>query len=227
MDLGVGATVFARWARGLHASTTMQHIQFNQCAGDIIPPPFRAIPDELPLSSCLCVGQYCTSGLASGCRTTPQRRDTKAGLSVWHAILADVASAAVRAWPLAALGVSRLVVTKGLHYQEHVSEYGIHWNFFATLFCMRIVVVPMNRLRPARLRLWLALLAVCVYQWLLVRGGLSEFIVDAPRNTLFSMNREGVLGLVGFVAIYFIAKELGSQIWARRRKNEKVILVAV
>lgn len=85
----------------------------------------------------------------------------------------------------------------------------------------------MNRLRPARVRLWLALCAVCIYQWSLVRGGLSAFIVDAPRDTLFSMNREGVLGLVGFVAVYFIAKELGSQIWAHRQKNDKVSLVAV
>lgn len=137
-------------------------------------------------------------------------------------MVVDGVSTAVRAWPLAALGASRLVVIKGLNYQEHVSEYGVHWNFFATLFFLRIVLVPLNRLRPARLRHLLALISMCVYQWLLVNGGLSDFIVDAPRDTLFSMNREGVLGLVGFVAIFYIAEELGSQVRIGRNKTEKV-----
>lgn len=144
------------------------------------------------------------------------------GWSVWCAALADITSAAIRAWPLAALGVSRLVVIKGLGYQEHVSEYGVHWNFFATLFFMRLVVVPMDRLCPVRLRSCLALAAIGVYQWFLVRRGLSDFIVYAPRDTLFAMNREGVLGLVGFVTIYYIAEELGSQIQTQRQKLDKV-----
>lgn len=137
-------------------------------------------------------------------------------------MLTEITSAAIRAWPLAALGVSRLVVIKGLGYQEHVSEYGVHWNFFATLFFMRLVVVPMNRLGPTRVKCYLALAAICGYQWFLVKGGLSDFIVHSPRDTLFAMNREGVLGLVGFVAIYYIAEELGSQIYAQRQKPNKV-----
>ncbi|CAM9296987.1 unnamed protein product [Pylaiella littoralis] len=162
------------------------------------------------------------SGLASGCRTKPQSRHAELGWSVWRTVVADIASAAIRAWPLAALGVSRLLVIKSLGYQEHVSEYGVHWNFFATLFFMRLVVVPMNRIGPVRLKCYLAIAAICGYQWLLLKGGLSEFIVLSPRDTLFAMNREGVLGLVGFVAIYYIAEELGSQIKAQREKPNRV-----
>ena len=132
-----------------------------------------------------------------------------------------MALVAVRGWPLAALGVSRLFVIKGLGYQEHESEYGVHWNFFATLYCVRLLVALMAWLHPAHLSLCLALLGLLFYQKML-SAGLSDYIEHAPRDTLFSMNREGVLGIVGFVAIYFIAEELGSYIQTFRRKSEKV-----
>lgn len=136
-------------------------------------------------------------------------------------LLVELASVSVRSWPIAALGVSRLVVIKGLGYQEHVSEYGVHWNFFATLFSLRLIVVALSRLRLARVRLFLALAALGVYQCMLL-GDLRTFIVDAPRLTLFSMNREGVLGLVGFVAIYYIADELGKWLSGHLRKVTEV-----
>lgn len=159
------------------------------------------------------------SGLASGCKA--RRQGAKKSSPRPSLLLVELASVAVRSWPIAALGVSRLVVIKGLGYQEHVSEYGVHWNFFATLFCLRVVVVALSRLRPARARLFLALAALGVYQWMLL-GDLRAFIVDAPRLTFFSMNREGILGLISFVAIYYIAEELGKWLSGYLRKVTKV-----
>lgn len=43
--------------------------------------------------------------------------------------------------PLLVLGVIRLLTNKGLEYQEHVSEYGVHWNFFFTLCFMELFVL--------------------------------------------------------------------------------------
>jgi len=43
--------------------------------------------------------------------------------------------------PLVVLGCARLFATWGVQYQEHVSEYGVHWNFFFTLAVVKVTHV--------------------------------------------------------------------------------------
>ena len=43
--------------------------------------------------------------------------------------------------PLKLIGIISLAITKGLEYQDHVSEYGVHWNFFFTLCCVELIMI--------------------------------------------------------------------------------------
>ena len=111
------------------------------------------------------------------------------------------------ALPLLVLGAARLVTTKAAQYQEHVSEYGVHWNFFFTLGAVQLLLVL---LRPPTA--WSAAAALAIagaYQAALSLLGLAEYIEHAPRETLLSMNKEGVCSSLGYVAIYLLGVQLG------------------
>eukprot|EP01111_Echinosteliopsis_oligospora_P014926 TRINITY_DN5747_c0_g1_i2.p1 TRINITY_DN5747_c0_g1~~TRINITY_DN5747_c0_g1_i2.p1 ORF type:complete len:240 (-),score=41.46 TRINITY_DN5747_c0_g1_i2:313-1032(-) len=49
-------------------------------------------------------------------------------------------------FPLFILGLVRILLTKSVNYQEHVSEYGTHWNFFFTLMAVGLIssILPIS-----------------------------------------------------------------------------------
>ena len=64
--------------------------------------------------------------------------------------------------PLIVMGVARFVMNKQVNYQEHYSEYGIHWNFFLTLGCVALISACLN-LKNKNYEI-LALLLMITYQ---------------------------------------------------------------
>jgi glucosaminylphosphatidylinositol acyltransferase len=113
--------------------------------------------------------------------------------------------------PLLALGCARLVTVSAADYQVHVSEYGVHWNFFFTIAAVALCSALAQRLLPSSTSAYVgAGVAVLVaYQWAL-RSGLEHWIVTADRTTgLLASNKEGVTSAVGYLALYLIAVAVG------------------
>lgn len=48
------------------------------------------------------------------------------------------------------LGLLRLLSTRGVDYQSHASEYGVHWNFFFTLGALRLAASAVEGLGAGR-----------------------------------------------------------------------------
>lgn len=123
--------------------------------------------------------------------------------------------------PLLALGLVRLYSVKGLDYAEHVTEYGVHWNFFFTLALLPPSVALFDALfavTPSALAL-LSILIVGLYQAVLEFTDLKAYILTAPRTDLLSMNREGVFSFYGYLAIFLAGKALGLQILPRNASS--------
>lgn len=112
--------------------------------------------------------------------------------------------------PLLVLGFIRLYSVKGLDYAEHVSEYGVHWNFFFTL----ALLAPFMAVFDAVFRFVpsYAVLGVIIsvaYQITLESTSLQDYILIAPRVDLLSKNREGLFSFFGYLAIFLIGQDTG------------------
>ncbi|KAF7557203.1 hypothetical protein G7046_g6088 [Stylonectria norvegica] len=112
--------------------------------------------------------------------------------------------------PLLVLGIIRFLSVKGLDYAEHVTEYGVHWNFFFTLgFLPPFVAASQAALRVVPSFAALSLLVGVTYQIILETTSLKAFILTAPRTDLFSMNREGIFSFFGYLAIFLAGQDTG------------------
>ncbi|XP_051966178.1 phosphatidylinositol-glycan biosynthesis class W protein [Xyrauchen texanus] len=120
-------------------------------------------------------------------------------------------------WPLVLLGLMRLASVKSTGYHEHVSEYGVHWNFFFTLAIVRVVASVLLVVFPVNASWLLALLIGGTYQLVLETTDLKSFLIHNDERTGFlQANREGIFSVVGYVAIYMAGVQVGHYLMQRR-----------
>jgi glucosaminylphosphatidylinositol acyltransferase len=114
--------------------------------------------------------------------------------------------------PLLVLGLVRLYSVKGLDYAEHVTEYGVHWNFFFTFALLPPFVEMSDMLTRFVVPSYevLSLLFVLVYEIVLDNTALKRYILISPRGPdLLSKNREGVFSFVGYLSIFLAGRGTG------------------
>ena len=112
--------------------------------------------------------------------------------------------------PLLVLGLLRLWSVKGLDYAEHVTEYGVHWNFFFTLaFLPPFVALFQSFFSIVPSYALLSLLLSIIYQVLLETTTLKAFVLTAHRTNLLSQNREGIFSFIGYLSIFLSGQATG------------------
>lgn len=97
-----------------------------------------------------------------------------------------------------ALGFIRIVLLSELDYQEHSSEYGIHWNFYTTIALVNMFLVFM---RNPNYALPFAFVTMICYELIISEFNLDKYIFFAPRSDFISANREGLASLAGYVSM--------------------------
>ncbi|KIV82747.1 hypothetical protein PV11_04831 [Exophiala sideris] len=124
--------------------------------------------------------------------------------------------------PLLVLGLVRLWSVKGLDYAEHVTEYGVHWNFFFTLALLPPFVEIADFLAAIPRRFFgafaydiLAVSLAIAYEILLniPELDLLRYILISPRGPdWLSKNREGVFSFIGYLAIFLAGRGIGADV---------------
>ncbi|XP_044285903.1 phosphatidylinositol-glycan biosynthesis class W protein [Varanus komodoensis] len=127
----------------------------------------------------------------------------------------------VSVWPLVLLGAGRLVSVKAVDYHEHVSEYGVHWNFFFTLAAVRIAASLLLATFPVRQAWVVAVVLAVTYECFLDLTPLKEFILHGSdgqnsRAGFLNANREGVFSVIGYLAIYMASVQIGLYLLRKR-----------
>ncbi|GAA5972977.1 hypothetical protein JCM21900_006180 [Sporobolomyces salmonicolor] len=117
---------------------------------------------------------------------------------------AAVWSSARKSVGVIALGLIRVLMVKGVDYPEHVTEYGVHWNFFFTMALLPVFGSALERLATKLDMHWVGLIVTGVHQIILSNTPLQLWTLEAPRTSLISQNKEGLVSFPGYLAIYLL-----------------------
>lgn len=132
--------------------------------------------------------------------------------------------------PLLLLGFGRIYFVTKTDYHHYVFEYGVHWNFFMTLAFLKIFNLFVLPFISTCCLSSLATVLVIIYE-IALNVGLADWIMsDAPRDSLFSANREGILSLIGYEAIFLYSLSMKWHLSVFMKKNHlinNIFLLAV
>ncbi|EFN68717.1 GPI-anchored wall transfer protein 1 [Camponotus floridanus] len=102
--------------------------------------------------------------------------------------------------PLLVLGFGRFVAVELTGYQKHVTEYGVHWNFFVTLAVVKLFTSMITSTINSKYSLFSGAWILGMHEYIMTTKGLSTWVLgDAPRDDFFSANREGLVSVPGYV----------------------------
>ena len=124
---------------------------------------------------------------------------------------ARLPAAHIRLVSLVLPGLGRVLATGAADYQNHASEYGIHWNFFLTLAALRLLGLLLPWAAGSGATAAAAGGAVlAAHQWGLSAGRLIEVVHSQGRGGgLLSANKEGLLSLPGYWALQLLGTAAG------------------
>ncbi|CAE6400141.1 unnamed protein product [Rhizoctonia solani] len=123
-----------------------------------------------------------------------------------------VLAASKKVIPLLLLGLIRVLAVKGTEYPEHVTEYGVHWNFFITLALLpplSILFHPLIVYLPLSL---LGLFLTLAHQVVLANTSLQDWALGNNRTNLFDQNKEGIVSFIGYLSIHLLGMAIGTLI---------------
>lgn len=133
--------------------------------------------------------------------------------------------------PLLVLGLSRILAVKTSGYHEHISEGGLHWNFFFTLALTKLLATLLFLVINPKYSILMAVIVISIYQQLLTKHELSAILLEDHSSHqsgvwyYVHVNRGGICSCVGYMSIYLTSVSLGRYLLTVRRLLDAMILM--
>ncbi|KAG5417378.1 GWT1 [Candida metapsilosis] len=130
----------------------------------------------------------------------------------FKAYLRIIKQSTIKALPLLVLGFARFVSVKKLEYQEHVTEYGIHWNFFITLGLLPVLLGVLDPILNILPRVVVAFALIALNEFILQKTNALEIILSSENRLVnfVTMNKEGIYSFLGYFTIFIFGQSFGS-----------------
>lgn len=125
--------------------------------------------------------------------------------------------------PLFVLGLARFIVINEIDYQQHVSEYGVHWNFFLTLALTKIIGTLIVGILPKIEYCKYVAIGMLLLHEAMLQLGLEDYVISktVARDTFINANREGFVSVLGYVSLYVSSVFIGTLLKIDDTSNEK------
>ena len=104
----------------------------------------------------------------------------------------------------------RFFLLTGIEYHDHVTEWGVHWNFFLTIAVLNVLMVF---LRSSKYAMEYGFILLIGCELLSMKHDASNYMFYAKRVSMVSANKEGILSLPGYLAIQLIGIGIGRDIY--------------
>ncbi|CXI80015.1 GPI-anchored wall transfer protein 1, putative [Plasmodium berghei] len=117
----------------------------------------------------------------------------------------DILKFIIKYFTLFILGIGRFFAITFFNYNYSITEYGIHWNFFLTLFFLLIITnIIFNILKNKKKRIFIfSCISIAIYELFIHIFDIHSYILlKEERNTFFEANKEGIFNLIGSINLY-------------------------
>lgn len=146
---------------------------------------------------------------------SPETRDfgSQPKLGFFNTLTRNLEGSLKSASPLLILGFGRFVFVETLSYQKHLTEYGVHWNFFITLAFVKLLTRTITSTISSRYSLLSGIWILVMHEYILSNNGLKEWVLsNEPRDNFINANREGLMSIPGYVGLYLVGVAIGRLI---------------
>jgi len=131
----------------------------------------------------------------------------------WQTLMKNMKNCLRNCVLLLILGLGRFVAVEYSGYQKHVTEYGIHWNFFITLAVVKLFTSMITSTVNSKYSLPFGIWILGMHEYIMSTKGLKQWVLgDSPRDNFISANREGLVSVPGYIGLYFIGIAIGRLI---------------